>query len=81
MSLSLVFALFWLLLVNLDAIFVSADHHWRFTFVMIAVGVPILIGVLYEDGGWMALLVLISAAWLMRWSALHLARWIKRRVL
>ncbi|PSL21932.1 DUF2484 family protein [Shimia abyssi] len=80
MTLSLTLALIWLLVANLRAMFPSKDHLWTFAYVMIAIGVPILIGVAVQNGIWMALLILLMAAWVMRWPVLYLWRWIRARV-
>lgn len=80
MSLSLTLALLWLLAANVRAMFPSQDNLWRFAYGMIAIGVPILIGVVVQNGIWMALLVLVMAAWVMRWPVIYLTRWIRRQL-
>ncbi len=45
MTLSITAAFIWLIVANLRAMFPSKDHHWKFAYVMIAIGIPILIGV------------------------------------
>ena len=60
--------------------FPSRDNLWRFAYGMIAIGVPILIGVVVQNGIWMALLVLVMAAWVMRWPVIYLTRWIRRQL-
>ncbi|WP_197915639.1 DUF2484 family protein [Thiosulfatihalobacter marinus] len=80
MSLSLTLALLWLLAANVRAMFPSRDNLWRFAYGMIAIGVPILIGVAVQNGIWMALLVLVMAAWVMRWPVIYLTRWIRRQL-
>ncbi len=80
MSLSLTLALLWLLAANVRAMFPSQDNLWRFAYGMIAIGVPILIGVAVQNGIWMALLVLLMAAWVMRWPVIYLTRWIRRHL-
>ncbi|MEP2532756.1 DUF2484 family protein [Shimia sp.] len=80
MSLSLILALAWLLAANLRAMFPSKDNLWKFAYVMIGIGVPILIGVAVQNGIWMALIVFVMAAWVMRWPVIYLTRWVKRQL-
>jgi hypothetical protein len=78
MSLSLICAFLWLLAANLRAMFPSKDNHWRFAYVMIAIGVPIVIGVAVQHSIWLALVLVGMGAWIMRWPVLYLWRWIRR---
>lgn len=80
MSWSVTLALLWMLAANIRAMFPSKDHLWRFAYVMIALGVPILIFVWYEHGFWLALVFLLAAMWIMRWPVLYLWRWIRRQI-
>lgn len=80
MTLSMILALLWLLAANLRAMFPSKDNHWKFAYAMIAIGVPILIGVYIQNGFWMALVLFCMAAWVMRWPVIYLARWVKRQI-
>lgn len=80
MTPSAIAALIWLLVVNLRGMFPSKDHHWRFAYVMIAIGLPILVWVWWQNGVWIALAVLIAAGWVMRWPVIYLGRWVKRRI-
>lgn len=80
MTLSLTLALVWLLAANIRAMFPSKDYLWNFAYVMIAIGVPILIGVWVQNGLWMALVVLLMAAWVMRWPVIYLGRWLRRKL-
>lgn len=79
MTLSLTLALAWLLVANIRAMFPSKDYLWNFAYVMMAIGVPILIGVFVQNGIWMALLVFVMAAWVMRWPVIYLGRWLRRK--
>ncbi|MFY0618675.1 DUF2484 family protein [Shimia sp.] len=78
MTLSLTCAFLWLVAANLRAMFPSKDHHWRFAYVMIAIGVPIVIGVAYQHNIWIALVVLLMGGWIMRWPVIFFWRWLKR---
>ncbi len=79
MSWPLVFALAWLVVVNVRGMFPSRDHHWRFAYGMMALGVPILGLVWWHHGLWYALLLLVLAGWVMRWPVIYGWRWLRRR--
>lgn len=79
MTLSLAAAFCWLVVANLRAMFPSKDHHWRFAYVMMGIGAPILMGVFVQNGLWVAMIFLAMAAWIMRWPVVYLWRWIKGR--
>lgn len=78
MTFSVIAAFIWLIVVNLRAMFPSQDHHWRFAYVMIAIGVSILILLVIENGPLVALVFLLAGMWIMRWPVIYLGRWIKK---
>ncbi len=78
MSVSLILALMWLLVANLRAMFPSRDFHWRFAYGLMAVGVPLLIWVWWQNGIWVALVILLGAMSVLRWPVIYLARWVRR---
>mgnify|MGYP000471443876 CR=1 FL=1 len=67
MTSSLIAALVWFLAANLRAMFPSKDQHWRFAYVMIVIGVPILIWVFVENGPTVGGGVLLMGLWVLRW--------------
>lgn len=67
----------WFLLANVVAMFPSKDHHWRFAYGMIAVGVPILVWVTYENGVLIGMIALVAAASVLRWPLIYLGRWLR----
>ncbi len=77
---SLVAGLIWLVAANLIGMLPSKDHHWRNAYGLIAVGVPLLVWLTYENGPWWSLAFLIAAASVLRWPLLYLWRWIRARV-
>ncbi|MFY0597406.1 MAG: DUF2484 family protein [Cognatishimia sp.] len=80
MSLSFIAALIWMIVVNLRAMFPSKDNHWKFAYVMIAIGLPILAWVYIDHGIGLAAILLVGAMWVMRWPVIYLSRWIRRQV-
>ena len=79
MSLSLIFACVWGLAANVLAMIPSKDNHWRRAYVLIAIGIPILAGVLVQNGPWICLIVLLAAMSLLRWPVKYLSRWVAGR--
>lgn len=78
MTLSVVCALVWMLVVNLRAMFPSKDQHWRFAYFMIVLAVPVLVAIYIQHGLLLSLVFLAAAMWIMRWPVIYLTRWIKR---
>lgn len=80
MSWSLALAALWGLAANLLAMIPSKDNHWTRAYVLIALGIPILGYVTYENGPWIGLLVLAAGMSMLRWPVIYLGRWIRRRI-
>ena len=78
MTLSLGFAFGWLVLANVTGMFPSKYKHWPQAYGLIAVGLPILGWVFWENGIGLALLVLIAACSVLRWPVRYLMRWLRR---
>lgn len=75
MSLSLIAGFLWLIAANVIAMFPSTDHHWRNAYTLIAIGVPILGSITYQNGPLAGLLFLAGGASILRWPVFFLARW------
>lgn len=80
MSLSLILACLWGVAANVLAMTPSRDHHWRNAYMLIAIGIPILGYVTWQNGPWVGLLVLAAAMSILRWPVIYLGRWLRRRV-
>lgn len=80
MSLSLILAAAWALIANVLAMMPSRDHHWKNAYVLIAVGIPLLGYVTYENGPLIGLLVLAAGMSVLRWPVIYLTRWIRRHL-
>ncbi|GAA6187493.1 DUF2484 family protein [Litorivita sp. NS0012-18] len=80
MSPSLILACLWAVAANVLAMTPSRDHHWRNAYMLIAVGIPILGYVTWQNGPWVGLLVLAAAMSILRWPVIYLGRWLRRRV-
>lgn len=77
MSLSLILACVWAVLANLLAMIPSNDSYWRRAYFLMAIGVPILGYVTWQNGPWMGLLVLAAGMSILRWPVIYLGRWVK----
>ncbi|MBY6068352.1 DUF2484 family protein [Leisingera aquaemixtae] len=78
MTLSLTLAAVWALSANILAMIPSRDNHWRRAYVLIALGIPLLGYVTYENGPWWGLAVLLAGMSVLRWPVLYFGRWLKR---
>lgn len=78
MTLSLLFACLWALAANLLAMIPSRDHHWRRAYGLIAIGIPLLGYVTYQNGPWVGLLVLAAGMSVLRWPVIYLGRHLRR---
>ncbi|SPF76525.1 hypothetical protein ALP8811_01533 [Aliiroseovarius pelagivivens] len=79
MTLSLILVCLWAVLAQVIALTPSRDHHWRVAYVLIAVGIPLLGYVIYENGPWVGLLVMLGAMSILRWPVIYLTRWLRKR--
>lgn len=77
MSISLILAALWALVANVMGMVPSRDNHWRRAYILIAVGLPILGYVMYQNGLWIGLLVLAAGLSVLRWPVYYLARWFR----
>ncbi|MHA6267968.1 DUF2484 family protein [uncultured Aliiroseovarius sp.] len=78
MSLSLILACFWAVVAQMIALFPSRHHHWPAAYGLIAVGIPLLGYVFFENGPVVGVLVLAGAMSILRWPVIYLTRWLRR---
>jgi hypothetical protein len=79
MSASLVAACLWGVAANVVALLPSRRRHWPQAWALIAVGIPILGWVTYQNGMLVGLVVLAAGMSVLRWPVRHLWRWLGRR--
>ncbi|MFZ5962730.1 DUF2484 family protein [Thalassococcus sp. BH17M4-6] len=79
MTTSLILAFVWALAANVLAMIPSKDSHWTRAYVLIAIGIPLLGYVTYENGPWIGLLVLAAGMSVLRWPVRYLWRWVQGR--
>ena len=77
MSLSLILAATWAIVANVLAMTPSKDNHWRRAYFLIAIGIPLLGYVTYENGPWYGLAVLLAGMSVLRWPLIYLGRWLR----
>jgi hypothetical protein len=80
MSLSLILAAAWALVANVLAMMPTRDYHWTRAYVLIAIGIPLLGYVTYENGPLVGLLVLAAGMSILRWPVIYLTRWVKTQL-
>ena len=77
MSLSLILALIWLVFANVVGMFPSKKNHWPAAYALIAVGVPLVGYVTYENGAIVGVVALLAGASILRWPVIYMWRWMK----
>lgn len=77
---SIVLFCFWIVAANVVAMFPSRDHHWRAAYVLIAVGIPLLGYLTWQNGPVIGLIGLVAGMSVLRWPVIYLTRWIKGRL-
>ena len=75
MNLSLTLACVWVVTACVIAMFPSKRHHWPAAYILIAIGIPILGLVTYQNGPWIGLIALFAGASILRWPVRYLWRW------
>ncbi|MEM6385107.1 MAG: DUF2484 family protein [Pseudomonadota bacterium] len=78
MGLSLFPVFGWFVAANVIGMFPSMYKHWPQTYVLVAVGVPILLWLFWADGLLLGLLVSAGARSILRWPLRFALRWVGR---
>jgi len=79
MNLSLILAFLWVVIANVIAMFPAKNGHWPVAYVLIAVGIPLLGYVTYQNGPWVGLVAFLAGASILRWPLRYLGRWLHRK--
>jgi len=74
---SLALGCLWLITANVLAMLPSRDNHWQRAYVLIAIGIPLLGYISYENGPLLGVVFLIAAASVLRWPVIYLLRWVR----
>lgn len=67
----------WIISANVLALLPSRDNHWTRAYVLIAIGIPLLGWITYENGVLIGLGFLIGGASVLRWPVIYLTRWVR----
>lgn len=79
MTNSLILVCLWAVTAMVIAMIPSKRHHWPQAYVLIAVGIPLLGYVTYENGPLIGLICLAAGASVLRWPLIYLGRWVRRK--
>ena len=79
MTTSLILGCVWIVLANVMGMMPSKRNHWPQAYVLIALGVPLLGYITYENGPWWGLAALFAGASILRWPLRFLVAWVKAR--
>lgn len=80
MTLSIFLLCLWVLLAFVMAAIPSKDNHWRCAYVLMALGVPLLVFLVWENGPVMGLVGLAIGCSVFRWPVRYLWRWLRKKV-
>jgi len=70
----------WVVLAFVMAAFPSSDNHWRRAYILMALGVPLLVWVTWQDGVIMGAIGLAVGGLILRWPVRYLWRWLKQKL-
>jgi hypothetical protein len=79
MTISLILGCVWIVVANVLGMMPSKRNHWPQAYVLIAVGIPLLGYITYENGPWWGLAALFAGASILRWPLRFLARWVRAK--
>ena len=77
MTPALICAIIWLVVANVMAMIPSRDNLWQRAYFLMALGLPLLIWLFYQNGIFVGLLFLAGAISVLRWPMIYLARWLR----
>lgn len=81
MTTSLILACVWIVAANVAAMLPSKRNHWPQAYALIAVGIPLLGYITYENGPWWGLAALFAGASILRWPLRFLAAWVREKAI
>lgn len=80
MSISLILACLWVVLAAILTAIPSRDNLWRRAYFLVAIGVPLLGFVTYQNGPWVGLLALAAGVSVLRWPVVYLWRKLRKTI-
>jgi hypothetical protein len=79
MTPSLILGCVWIVGANVLGMLPSRRNHWPQAYFLIAVGIPLLGYITYENGPWWGLAALFAGASILRWPLRFLAAWVREK--
>jgi uncharacterized membrane protein len=70
----------WVVLAFAMAILPSSDNHWRRAYILIAIGVPLLVWIVWQHGVLLGLFGLGVGCLVLRWPVYFLWRWLRNKI-
>jgi len=77
---SLALTCLWLIAANVIAMLPARDNHWRAAYALIALGVPLLGYVTWQNGPIVGLLAAAAGMSVLRWPLIYALRWVRARL-
>ncbi len=68
----------WAIAANVIAMLPTRDQHWTSAYVLIAIGIPLLGYVTWQNGPWIGLIALLAGMSVLRWPVIYFGRWLRR---
>ena len=68
----------WAIAANVTAMLSTRDQHWTSAYVLIAIGIPLLGYVTWQNGPWIGLIALLAGMSVLRWPVIYFGRWLRR---
>ncbi|MEL6523596.1 MAG: DUF2484 family protein [Pseudomonadota bacterium] len=80
MPTSLILVCLWAVGATIAAMMPSKRHHWPAAYVLIAIGIPLLGYVTYENGPLIGIVCFAAGASILRWPLIYLGRYLRRQL-
>jgi hypothetical protein len=70
----------WVVVAFVMAAVPSKDNHWRRAYILLAIGLPLLVWIIWQNGIWYGLLGLFIGGSVLRWPVYCLWRWVRQKM-
>ncbi|WP_106743850.1 DUF2484 family protein [Yoonia maritima] len=79
MTASLWFGCLWIVLAFVLQSIPSSDNHWRRAYVLIALGIPLLIWIVVQNGAMVGTVFAIAQGSVLRWPIYYSYKWVRHK--